>query len=156
MEKITSVLERIKGKRVYIDANIFVYFLDGSAMYFDTVLPFFQQFNDGLSFAYTGDAAVTEVLYKPYQLDDIVRINEFKAFFANEEFITILPHTTQVFEITAELAPKRKMKMIDALHYATALMAGCPFILTNDDGFTSNAQIEVIQLKDILITEQSI
>ena len=99
--------------------------------------------------AYTGDAAVAETLYKPYQVDDLVRVSEFKAFFSDDEFITVLPHTTKVFELTAEIAPKQKMKMIDALHYSTAIMAGCQFLLTNDAGFTSNSRIEVIQLREL-------
>ncbi len=101
--------------------------------------------------AYTGDAAVAETLYKPYQADDLLRVNEFnKAFFSDDEFITVLPHTTKIFELTAEIALKQRMKLTDALHYSTALVAGCQFILTNDAGFTSNSRIEVIQLRDFL------
>ena len=150
MEKISTLLPRLQGQRVYIDTNIFVYFLERHARYFDAVLPFFQLFDEGLSFACTGDAAVAETLFKPYQVDDVMRISEFKAFFSNEEFISVLPHTTQVFELAAELAPKRGMKLIDALHYATAALAGCSFFLTNDAGFASHGEMEVIYLQDVL------
>lgn len=154
MDKIKTTLSRIQGQRVYIDTNIFVYFLEQHERYFDTVVPFFQLFDDGLSLAYTGDAVVAETLYKPYRLDDVVRVSEFKSFFGNDEFITVLPHTTKVFELAAELSPKRGMKLIDALHYATAVIAGCSFILTNDAGFTSSGEIEVIYLQDLLRQEQ--
>lgn len=150
MDKISLTLARIHGRRVYIDTNIFVYFLEKHDYYFDLVLPFFQLFNQGLSLAYTGDAVVAETLYKPYQADDLLRVNAFKAFFSDDEFITVLPHTTKIFELTAEIAPKQKMKLIDALHYSTALAAGCQFLLTNDAGFTSNARLEVIQLRDLV------
>lgn len=149
MDKIKTTLSRIQGQRVYIDTNIFVYFLEQHERYFDTVVPFFQLFDDGLSLAYTGDAVVAETLYKPYRVDDVVRVGEFKSFFGNDEFITVLPHTTKVFELAAELSPKRGMKLIDALHYATAVIAGCSFILTNDAGFTSSGEVEVIYLQDL-------
>jgi len=68
-------------------------------------------------------------------LDDILRVSEFKAFFSNEEFLTVLPDFTKAFELAAELSPKRGMKLIDALHFATAVLSGCQFILTNDAGF---------------------
>lgn len=154
MGKIKTTLSRIQGKRVYVDTNIFVYFLEQHERYFDTVVPFFQLFDDGLSLAYTGDAVVAETLYKPYRVDDVVRVNEFKSFFGNDEFITVLPHTTKVFELAAELSPKRGMKLIDALHYATAVIAGCSFILTNDAGFTSSGEVEVIYLQDLIGQEQ--
>ena len=150
MGKISTLLARIQGQRVYVDTNIFVYFLERHERYFDTVLPFFQLFDEGLSFACTGDAAVAETLFKPYQVDDVIRVSEFKAFFVNDEFITVLPQATKVFELAAELAPKRGMKLIDALHYATAVLAGCNFILTNDAGFASNSEIEVIYLQDLV------
>ena len=150
MDKISTALARIQGQRVYIDTNIFVYFLERHEQYFDVVLPFFQLFNEGRSLAFTGDAAVAETLYKPYQVDDLLRVSEFKTFFSDDEFITVLPHTTKVFELTAEIAPKQRMKMIDALHYSTAIMAGCQFLLTNDAGFQSSPRIEVIQLRDFI------
>ena len=150
MDKISATLERIRGQRVYIDTNIFIYFLEQHERYFDSVLPFFQLFNDGASLAYTGDAVVAETLYKPYQINDALRVSEFKEFFNNDEFITVLPHTKKVFELAAELAPTRGMKLIDALHYATAAIAGCRFILTNDRGFASSDAIEVLYLEGIV------
>lgn len=150
MDKISTVLSRIQGQRVYIDTNIFVYFLERHERYFDAVVPFFQLFNDGLSLAYTGDAAVAETMYKPYQTDDIERIQDFQAFFSDDEFITVLPHNTKAFELAAQLAAKQGMKLIDALHYATARNAGCQFILTNDAGFASSDKVEVIHLQDLL------
>lgn len=150
MDKINVVLSRMQGQRVYIDTNIFIYFLERHERYFDTVSSFFQLFNNGLAMAYTGDAVVAETLYKAYQVDDIVRVRNFKAFFDDDEFITVLPHNTKAFELAAELSPKRGMKLIDALHYATALIAGCNFILTNDAAFSSKGGIEIIYLKDLL------
>jgi predicted nucleic acid-binding protein len=103
-----------------------------------------------MSIACTGDAVVAETLYKPYQVNDNLRVSEFKEFFSNDEFITVLSHTKQCFELAAELSPKRGMKLIDALHYATATLAGCTFILTNDQGFASVDSMEVIYLTDLI------
>lgn len=147
---MADALDRVKGQRVYIDTNIFIYFLERHEQNFDSVAPFFQLFSDGLSLAYTGDAVVAETLYKPYQIDDALRISEFKAFFGDEEFITVLPHSKKVFELAAELSPKRGMKLIDALHYATAALAGCKFMLTNDLGFKSSESLEVIHLNALV------
>jgi predicted nucleic acid-binding protein len=54
-----------------------------------------------------------------------------------------------VFELAAELSPKRAMKLINALHYATAAISGCKFLLTNDRGFASVESLEVIHLDDL-------
>lgn len=145
-EAMVSALEKIRGQRVYLDTNIFIYFLDRHESYFDAVLPYIQLLSDGLAIGYTGDAVVAETLYRPYQAGDALRVSQFKEFFSNDEFITVLPHSTRAFELAAEIAPKQGMKLIDALHLATAVLAGCTYILTNDRGFTSIPGIEVIQL----------
>jgi len=150
MDKIKEICTRIQGQRVYVDTNIFVYFLECNVHYFDLVVPFFEQFDAGLSLAFAGDATLAETLYKPYQLDDAVRVSEIKSFFSNEELVTVLPHTTKVFELAGELGVKRAMKLIDALHYATAVLAGCKFLLTNDSGFVSSQEIEIISLQNLL------
>ena len=56
-------------------------FLERHERYFDVVVAFFQLFDEGASLAYTGDAAVAETLYQPYQVDDVVRVSEFRSFF---------------------------------------------------------------------------
>ena len=150
MDKVTALLSRVQGSRVYIDTNIFIYFLERDVRYFDVIVPFFQLFESGKALAYTGDVAVAETLYKPYQVGDGERVQTLLAFFGNDEFITVLQHDTQVFHLAAQLAAKRKMKLIDALHYATAQSAGCRFILTNDTGFASDDFIEVIAPRYLL------
>ena len=80
MDKIDKVLARVRGQRVYVDTNIFIYFLDRHDRYFDSVVPFFQLFSDGLSVAYTGDAVVAETLYRPYQVNDTLRVASLRNF----------------------------------------------------------------------------
>ena len=133
-----------------VDANIFVYFLEGDDRYMHTIVPFFNAFEQGSALGLTGDTVVAETLYKPYRLDDMMRVSEFKAFFSNEEFLTVLPHSTEAFELAAELSPKRGMKLMDALHFATAVLSACQFILTNDAGFSTGKEIQIINLQDLL------
>ena len=39
------------------------------------------------------------------------------------------------------------MRLMDALHYATAIQSGCRFLITNDAGIKSSEEIEVIYVK---------
>ena len=42
------------------------------------------------------------------------------------------------------------MRMIDALHYATALQAGCRYLLSNDQDFKSGTTLEVIPIRSLI------
>lgn len=70
MDTLDSSLAKIQGSRVYVDANIFVYFFEEHPEYFDAVQAFFEIFDARHALMCTGDAAVAEVLYKPYQKRD--------------------------------------------------------------------------------------
>ena len=61
-----------------------------------------------------------------------------------------MPHDKAAFELAASLAPRKGMKLINALHYATALLNGCHFILTNDSGFKADSAIEIIRISEII------
>ncbi len=147
MGKIESVIARMAGQRVYLDTNIFVYFLGQSPEFFEVAAFFIEAAESGKIIGYTGDAAVAETLVKPYQSDNIGLAASFKAFFATDDFLSVQSHDADTFDLAAQLRGKRGMRFVDALHYATALKAGCKFFVTNDAGFKSDDAMEVVSIK---------
>ena len=147
MGKIDDEIARMAGHRVYLDTNVFVYFLDRNPDYFSVVAPIIEAIDSGLIIGYTGDAAIAETLVKPYQTGNPALVASFKAFFSMEDFLSIQPHDAGIFDLAAQLRAKRGLKFIDALHYATAIQAGCKFFLTNDGGIQSSDVLEVISVK---------
>lgn len=151
MGKVTELLAQLAGQQVYIDTNLFIYFLENNPKYFDVARDIFTAVEAGQFIAYTGDATVTEVLVKPYQEDDLLLVAKFKAFFALDDFIAVKPHTTDAFNLCAEIRGKYGVKFVDALHYATALQAGCKFFITNDKRFGSvTGGLEIIAVEDLI------
>ena len=148
--KLTFDLARMKGRRVYFDTNVFVYFLDRNPKYFSVVVPLMDAAATGDILAWTGDAAIAETMVQPYRVDDPALLARCKGFFATEGFLRILSHDAQAFDLAAQLRAKRGLKFIDALHCATALLGTCSFWVTNDAGIQSDDALEVIQLKDWL------
>lgn len=147
MGKIDDAIARMAGHRVYLDTNVFVYFLDRNPDYFPVVAPIIEAIESGLIIGYTGDAAIAETLVKPYQTDNLALAASFKAFFRTEDFLSIQPHDAETFDLAAQLRAKRGLKFIDALHYATAIQAGCKFFVTNDGGIQSSDALEVVSVK---------
>ena len=149
MVKIDESVAELKGQSVYIDANIFIYFLDGQEPFLPKVTPFLEAVMDGDIIGFTGDAVVAEVMVHPYKFGNLATIERFKAFFAQEDFLTILSHDEGAFDLASQLAGKKGMKLVDSLHMATALRAGCAYVLTHDNGMKSVDGIRIIQLSTI-------
>lgn len=142
-------LGELKGQSVYIDANIFIYLLDGSEPFVSMVKPFFEAVMNGEIIGYTGDAVIAEVMVRPYKLGDLVNIERFKAFFAQERFLSVVLHDAGAFDLAAQLSGTKGMKLIDSLHMATAIRAGCGYLITHDRGMKEAHGIRVVQLSEL-------
>ena len=150
MGKIEALISRLRGQRVYIDTNIFIFFLDGNPSYARVVGSLFQACVEKQIFPVTGRITLAEVMVHPYRHGDALAIARFKSFFTQKDFLSLCEYGPDFFDEAAMIAGKNKMKLIDAIHYRAALDAGCKFLLTNDRGFTSSDMIEVIQIDDLL------
>lgn len=150
MGTVSTLLPRLKGQRVYIDANFLIYFLDRTEHYFDVVAPIFQACDRGDFMGFTGDAAVCEVMVHPYRNKSPSEIARGKSLFSREGFLTVLRHDVETFDLTAQIRAGSNMRMIDALHFATALQAGCRYLLTNDHDFKSGTTLEVIPIRSLI------
>jgi predicted nucleic acid-binding protein len=150
MGKITSVLNRLAGQRVYVDTNLFIYFLAQNPEFYAVSSGILEAIEQGRFIGYTGNITISETLVKPYKTDDFLLVAQIKAFFSAEDFLVIQNHDLATFDLCAQIRAKQGMKFADALHYATALKSGCTFFITNDLGIRSSNGIEVILLKDCI------
>ena len=147
--QVQAAIARMAGQRVYIDTKVFIFFLDGNEKYLPVVGPILQACVGGTLFAATGRLAIAEVMVHPYRHGNAVTVSRFKSFFAQKNFLSITEHGPDCFDDAAMIAGQKRMKLIDAIHYRTALQAGCRFLLTNDRGFATDAELEVVQLDDL-------
>jgi predicted nucleic acid-binding protein len=150
MGKIEALLARLGAQRVYLDSNVFIYFLDRNPVYFPLVAPLLEAIDGGDIIGVTGDAAVAEVMVRPYQTGDPTLVAGIKSFFGTAGFLSVRSHDAGAFDLAAQLRARHGMKFIDALHAATAISAECRFLITNDGDFGSQVAIEVISLRGLL------
>ena len=150
MGTIAALLARMAGQRVYLDSNVFIYFLDRNPMCLPLVAPLLETIDRGGIIGTTGGAAVAEVMVRPYQTGDPALIAGIKSFFDSAGFLSVRSHHAAAFDLAAPLRARHGMKLIDALHVATAINAECRFLLTNDGAFRSQAALELVSLRGLL------
>lgn len=150
MGKIDSIRARLAGKRIYIDTNVFIFFLQQNEVYFSAVASIIEDCVNGKIFAMTGRLAIAEVMVHPYRKGIPEAIAACKGFFHQKNFLTIVDHANEDYDTASMLAGQRRMKLIDAMHYLAAMGSDCQFLLTHDHGFKSSDALEVIQLDDLI------
>ena len=92
MGKIDALIARMAGRRVYIDTNIFIFFLQRDERYFSVVAPIIQACSSRRIFGVTGDLVLAEVMVHPYRSGDATVIAQFRSFFGQKNFLSIAAH----------------------------------------------------------------
>lgn len=146
---VKSAFDQLAGQRVYIDTNVFIYFLSRHPTWFDASARIINACAESRMFGFTGDAAIAEVMVGAYKHTDPEMAKQFKQFFSQKNFLTIATHDAQIFDGAAQLVAKGGLKFIDALHVATAVQSQCAYFVTNDKGIKSDVLIKMLQLETL-------
>jgi len=137
---------QLHGKRVYFDANIFIYLLEHHPDLGEVCLSIVQSAVDKELDGYSGDLVFAELLVKPLKENNARAVQAVKDLFTNDTRIELLPHTKTAFITAAHLRANYKIKLPDALHIATAIENHMDVFLTNDREIPAMREITVLQL----------
>ena len=148
MLDVPRLLTRLRGCKVYFDTNIFIYVLNNTADYAQPCLALLQACADRQLIGLTGDATLAELLVKPLQANDASGVAAVRELLVTDGSIALLCHDRAAFEHAAHFRAKHGMKMLDALHLATALQGGAACLITNDRKFPRLAGLECLSLSD--------
>ena len=136
-------LSDLAGQTVYLDANIFIYFVEAYAPTAHIVRPLFQMISSGALTAVTSELTIAEVLVKPLRDRNTLVVDAYRALLSGTNDINLAPITRQSLSQAAAIRAVGSIKLPDAIHAATALqLSNCEFI-TNDQGFASVAGLSV-------------
>lgn len=125
---------------VYVDANPFIYFVEGEEAVANSLRPFFDALRSGPGFATTSELTLAEVLpkAKPTARRSYISLIAWSHLFDLQPVTrAILIDTADYRRTTARtLADGRNVmpSLPDAIHIVTAIQSRCRAILSGDSG----------------------
>jgi predicted nucleic acid-binding protein len=140
------------GQRVYLDANIIIYAVEGFALYLDQIRALLTAVNAGEVVAVTSELTLAEVLVKPLKDQQPALQQAYQTFLTPTPELEVVPISLTVLLEAARLRATTKLKLPDAIHLATALHSQCDAFLTNDDLFRSLSLPQIKMLADVNLT----
>jgi predicted nucleic acid-binding protein len=146
-----TLLERVAQRRVYLDANVFIYGVEGTPPYFDLVAPVIRAVVEGGQDAVTSEITLAECLVGPFRHRDERTERAFYDVLRPRGGLTVAPVTREVLVGAARLrAARRALKLPDAVHAATARLYSCSVFLTNDTHVRAVPGLEVVLLSAVV------
>ena len=150
MTSFDQVLARMAGRRVYIDTNLLIYFFNQEARYFPLVALLLKHCASHQVLGVVSELVMAEILVQPHRERNTEAITQIKAFFGQPDFLYVSGHPNGFIGESAVLAGERGMKLIDAMHFHTAIANRCEFFITHDGNFKSTPAMEVVQIKGVV------
>lgn len=128
--------------KVYIDSNVLIYYVDGSPQFQEPAKSVLRSLKASGAEFISSEIAMGECLRGAYR-SDTEFADLFLQILSDTDFITLFAVTLPIIKRAARLGAEFNMKLLDAIHVATAETLGCNIFLTNDRGIRAPAGIEL-------------
>lgn len=143
------MIEFAEGSRVYVDSNIFIYFVEKSPEYFDRTAMLFAAVEACGGTIVTCDLAIFECLYRPFKDDNARLVGLYQSLFEDGDEIERVPLNDALLMQAAMNGGKLGLRLLDAVHFAAAVEAQCAIFVTNDARLKRLANLEVLQIGNL-------
>jgi predicted nucleic acid-binding protein len=127
---------------IYADANVVIRLIEGDATTRAPLEARLLPLRGTGRFLLTSRLTRLECRVKPLRASDVAVLGLYDAFFSSAE-VEVLDLTAAVVEKATELRAALNVKTPDALHLASAIVAGATAFLTGDKGLARCAEIAV-------------
>jgi predicted nucleic acid-binding protein len=139
---------------VYVDANPFIYFIDGEEAVANRLIPFFELLRQKPGTAMTSELTLAEVLAKARPdarrsyLNRIVWSKLFELQPITRDILIDTAEYRQVSQTTRPDGTKVTVKLPDAIHVVTAVRSRCRMSLSADTGLKLPVEMTVLEPND--------
>ena len=143
-------LDEIKGKKIALDTVVFIYALEGNDKFGKRAEQIFIAIEQGECKGFASDLVLAELMVKPLQEGKPEIAEEYASELPNFPNLTFLAPTRDIIITAAKLRSNSNLKLIDALHLATAINAGSQIFITNDTAMKCDvSQIDIWLISEI-------
>jgi predicted nucleic acid-binding protein len=121
--------------RIYLDANVFIYFIEGKPLVADPLRELFVTLVRRPLVAWTSELTLAETLAPPRRpgaLPLAEKQPKYLDLLIHSNIVQLAPVDRDILIRTAELREATKHKLADAIHVASAAKAECAYFVSGD------------------------
>jgi predicted nucleic acid-binding protein len=137
-----------RGK-VYTDANILIYAMEGHDTYGPALAKLLLAIEDGTVRGLTSELSLTEVLVGPLRDNDTVGCAVFELLLEAGSSLKTVAVDRAVLRRSAEIRATSRARLPDAIHLATAELMECEFFITEDRRIPVKSPLVTVRLAEL-------
>lgn len=146
-----KLAERLRGRRrVHLDSNVLIYFLQKNSEFSPLVRPVFELIAEGRLVGVSSYITLLEIMVRPLQAGNVALALEYRDYLVSSRDFELFPVDQAIAEDSAEIRAKYRVATPDAIQLATAIRQRAEVFLTNDAELRRFDRIEIIFLSDLL------
>ena len=135
--------------RVYIDTNVLIYIVEGIEPFRSQLGLLVEALDAGGLQGVTSDLTIAEVMVKPFARKDQRYITEYSRLLSGASMLEMRSVDRTVLEHSAKLRAEIGGKLADGIHVATAELAGCSHLVSEDSGIKVPEGMALIKVREI-------
>ena len=121
------------GDTLYLDTNVLIFAVEQGNPWTELLRELFVAIDDRAIHAFTSELAIAEVLSKPLAVGASDLVDKYERLLSGDGVIKVVPIDRPILRLAAELQGEFSVKLLDALHLATARVHASDFFLSNDE-----------------------
>ena len=133
-----------KHKRIGLDSNVFIYFIEGIPAYRKLTRKIFDSIESGRNEGICSTLSLLEILVQPYKNNDDELVNQFYGLLTTYPHLTWVDMTLGIADQGAQLRATYKLKTPDAILLATAIQSDVTGFIGNDTRLKKVTELEVM------------
>jgi predicted nucleic acid-binding protein len=134
---------------LYLDANVFIYMMEGVEPWARPVTRLFRALDLGECSAATSELTLSECLVRPMRMGDEEIVRSYLKLLHSRPSLSLLPVQRDLLIDAARLRASSSLTLPDAIHLATARRAGCNSFVTNDKRLGSMPGLPILPLSEL-------
>lgn len=141
-------------KLLGIDTSPLINYIEENPQYDKLMTEVFEGFECSRFEIIVSSLAVTEIMSLPIRFGNNELSNSYCRLLTETIGLKVVATDTEIAQNAALLRAKYSLKTIDAIHLATAIVAGCDAFLTNDHIFRRVSELRILVLDDLSRSEK--
>ena len=141
------------GRRTYLDANLYIYLFEGVPAYRRLMADLVAEIDQQDISVIASELTLVEILPSPVREGQRRLVASYLDLMQRTPRFTLVQVDRRVVERAVQLRADLRLRSMDALHLATALVHSCDTFLTNDERLAAPDDIRLVTLKDLAATK---